>query len=468
MSLRKKNFFALTFSDRQVCLVQTDRKGKVVLALNLKIDSGLIERGRVKKPQELTQVLAKLLLSRKLKGKFVVAGLPETASFSRVLDLPRLSREELDDAVRWQIEPLLPMPLEETCLDWMILEEKDQGFRILVMAFPTKIVEDYAQILENLNFQPVAFEPTSLSLSRLIATEKREKSALVVEIEKEGAVLVVVGPHGEIEISSTVSLTDGEGKKELFSTIEELLVFYKKKFGKEREVVTAFLCGSGADEKIASEIKTKNSLEAKMIPIKPLGLAGAVSLAKKNIAAPADEKTINLIPPRIQGVYDLAQKKKTLSRWVKFWLFSLFLIFFSFSVSAARIYFDLKKIEGDLIEIQALMTPEMKEAETKARTIMTKSSRVLGLIGSQKQIVYLVRLIEGEKAEGIDYTHFSVDFEREEIFLNGLASNQNQLLALREKLEKTNHFGQVRIPLSSLEREENINFTIGLTIKQED
>ena len=41
---------------------------------------------------------------------------------------------------------------------------------------------------------------------------------------------------------------------------------------------------------------------------KDLALATMVSLAQKDVAAPIDEKTINLIPPRIQGLYDQADK----------------------------------------------------------------------------------------------------------------------------------------------------------------
>lgn len=466
LAKKKKNYFALAFSDQEIQLVQTNQKGEAVLTATLALEPGIIERGRVRKPDELSSLLKNFLTSQKLKSKFVVAGLSEAAAFCRVLSLPSLPLDELDQAVRWQSEPLLPMPLEEAYLDWMLLEKDEGAVRALVMALPIELVEDYARILEGLGLQPVAFEPTALSLSRLIG--KGEKSSLVIKLKEKGAVLVVVGPHGEIELSSTISSKEkGEGD-ELFSTIEELLTFYEKKVGEKGKVEKIFLCGQMANETVAAKIKKRTSLETEVVPIKPIELASTVSLANKDIAAPIDERTINLIPPRIQGVYDLAEKRRTLTSWIKFWLFSLFLILFAFGVSSARIYFDLKKTEGETIEIQASITPEMREVETKAKTVAKKATQVLALADSQKELVGLLDDIQAAVAqtEGISLNHYSIHFELGQILINGVAASRDQLLSLRENLEKSENISQVKIPLSSLEKEENVNFTISLFGKE--
>jgi Tfp pilus assembly PilM family ATPase len=458
---RKKNYFALVFSDQEIQLVQANQKGEAVLTLVIKIEPGVIERGWLKKPEGLIPALEKLLSSRKLKKKFVAVGLPETAAFSRVLNLPDLPPEELDDAVRWQSEPLLPMPADQACLDWMLLEKAEKTNRVLVMAFPAKLIEDYARILEDLGFQPIAFEPTSLSLSRLVG--RGEESSLAVEVGEKEAVLVAVGPHGEIELSSTASFKEGNGEEELFSTIENLLSFYQKKAGKEKQIKKIFLCGRRVNENLVSQIKAKTKLETQLFGVKPIELATAVSLTRKDVAAPIDEKTINLIPPRIQGVYDLAEKSRNLSNWIKFWLFSLFLMLFSFAVTGARVYFDLKRIEGKIIDCRSLITPQMEELAQRSLLINAKARRVLALSDSQKEFVSLLDLIREAVPEDVAVNHYSVDFEKKEIFINGNAAHRDQLLVFRNSLEETKKFIQVRIPLSSLEKEENVNFTIFLS-----
>jgi len=407
--------------------------------------------------------LENFLNSQKLKRKFVAVGLPEIAAFNRVLTLPSLSLEELDDAVKWQSEPLLPLPIDQPYLDWMLLEKDQTSVRVLVMALPSQLVEDYAQILEDLGLQPVAFEPTSLSLSRLIDGEG--KSSLAIEARENEIVLVVVGPHGEIELTSTVFFKEKDERSEFLETLNHLLIFYAKKAGPKGGVAKVLICGQDANEALKNQIKEKTSLETELISLKPIEFASAISLARKDVAAPIDEKTINLLPPRIQGVYDLAEKSRLLSNWVKFWLFSLFLIFFGFAVAAARVHFDLQRIKGELIELQASITPEVRTFGVQAKTVSNKASRILTFSESQEGIISLLGALQTNLPEGVSLSHLSVDFGKRQILVNGTASHRDRLLTWRESLEKDEKFAQVRIPLSSLEREENVNFTVTLIAK---
>jgi Tfp pilus assembly PilM family ATPase/Tfp pilus assembly protein PilN len=462
MFSKKKNYFSLVFSDQEIQLVQANRKGQVLSAATLKLEPGIITRGQVKKPAQLGSLLKGFLNRKKLKTSFVAVGLPEIAAFNRVLTLPDLPLEELDDAVRWQSESLLPMSPREAYLDWMLLEKDKKSLRVLVVALPAKLVEDYAKILTSLGFQPVAFEPTSLSLARLAAPG--EKSTLVIEVREKEAILVIVGPAQEIELTSTVSLKEAGQREEFFSTVKNLLDFHQKKLKGQRKTAVAkiLLCGRGVNESLIAEVSKKTGLTTELASIKPLELASSVSLARKNVAAPIDEKTINLLPPRIQGIYDLAEKSRFLSSWVKFVVFSFFLIFFGFSVVAARTFFDLKKIEGDMIQIQASISPEMQAVEARAKIVTKKSQQVLRLVDSQEKTLDLIEAIQAVIPEEVSLDHWSIDFEKKEILINGLATHRDRLLDFRHRLEGLRRFSQIRVPLSSLEREENVNFTIWL------
>ncbi|MBN1262892.1 MAG: pilus assembly protein PilM [Candidatus Pacebacteria bacterium] len=464
---RKKNYFALTFSDQKVFLVQADQKGQPVIASSLALAPGIIVRGWVKKPKELLTYLKKFLFIKKLKSKFVVVGLPEVAAFSRVLSLPPLSPAELDDAVRWQSEPLLPLSLEAVYLDWMLLEQDRKSSQVLVMALPAKLVEGYAQVLEFLGFEPVAFEPTSLSLARL--TGKSKDDRLAIKVDEGEATLVIVGPRGEIKLSSTINFGSQDKQGKLLTSIQDLLAFYQKKqvqAKKKTRIAGILFCGQGSSETLAAEVSQKFQIKAGLIPIKPAELAITVSLSRKDVAAPLDEKTINLIPPRIQGVYDRNEKSRILSNWVKLWLFGLFLILFSFGVATAKVYFELQKIKGELIEVQALLTPQMDQLAVRAKMINIKASQILALTASQQELLPLIEVVKSAAPAGIDLQHWSIDFTRGEYLINGFADHQDQLINFRQRLEQTGQLSQVRIPLSSLEKEESISFTISfLAIK---
>ena len=466
---KKQDYFALSFSDHQLRLAQADGRGRVRTYLEKDLPPGIIERGTIKNRKELTSAVADFLKSAKLKHRFVVVGLPEVRAFTRVLILPPLEVEELDDAARWESESLLPFPLEKAYLDWMILDRTEKAVRALVVALPQGLVESYAQILEELGFQPVAFEITSLSLARLV--EKDAITTMIVELKEKEAVLVIVGAGGGIEVSSTTSFKDiKEEKEELFSTIDSLLSFYQKKVEKKDEkkkIAKIIFCGQGAKEEWTKAIEKRTGIKSEILNIKQVNLASIISLARKDVAAPIDEKTINLIPLRIQGLYDRAARVREISAWLKLTLFCLFLVFFSYSVVAARVYFESKKIEGKIIELQASITPETVRIEKKAKLLNSQAQKIVLLSGSRVEVVPLLSLIRQTAPEGIAVTHCSFDGDKKVIFVNGFAEHRDNLLAFKDALEKMDQFSEVHIPLTSLGKEVGVNFSIAVTSQEE-
>ena len=51
----------------------------------------------------------------------VVAALPESQIFTRVVELPQLSKQEIESAIQWEAEQYVPLPLSEVRLTWQIL-----------------------------------------------------------------------------------------------------------------------------------------------------------------------------------------------------------------------------------------------------------------------------------------------------------------------------------------------------------
>ncbi len=455
---KKKNYCALTFTDTGIQLAQTDRKGKPVLLSACSLQSGLIRRGKIVDPDGLARAVQAFLVKSKVKTKFVAVGLPELISFSRVIVIPNLPTEEMDDAVRWELEPLLPMPIKEAYLDWMILGQTEREVQALVMALPMDLVDAYASVLEKLGYQLVAFEPTSLSLVRFAQSEGGDQ--LIIEVKNEEAVLVVAGGQREIHLSSTVSYADAKREDDVLETIENVLRFYRRREGEEATLANILICGEAISETLIDSIKKKTAITVERVPVEKPEFAAAISLATKNIAAPRDEHTINLIPPRIQNIYDVAEKSRSVTNWLKFWLSGLFLGVFVMGVMAARLYFENKTVEGKIIEAQAVAFGQSAPVTAQAQRLQALSLQVVSTLESARHPAETLRVIREAKGNQIQLTHFVYDAVVGQITVNGQAQERTDLIEFREKLEATGRFSTVRIPLSSLERERNADFTI--------
>ncbi|MFC1727002.1 type IV pilus biogenesis protein PilM [Patescibacteria group bacterium] len=462
----KNDYFALSFSDFRVRLAQVGSKGRLRKYLQIKLETGIIERGQIKQKEKLSQALVQLLKSSKIKHKFVIIGLPEVRAFTRTVVLPLLDFEEINEAVRWESEPVLPFPLDKAYLDWMILQKSEKAIRLLAMALPQELVDDYVQLLEELDLQPIALEATSLSLARLV--EKSGQAAMVVEVRQDEAILVVVGPGGGVEVSSTLTYdNESEAIGEIEKTVSNVLHFYRKKVGekeKSRKVNKILFSGEKATTALAKKIRESSGVPSALLSPNPkeMGLFSLISLAKKKVASPVDEKTINLIPPRIQGFYDQVAKVRKVSSWAKLSLLGLLLAFFSYSVTAAHVYFEMKRLEGEIIELQAGMTMEAKRLEKEVAFLNLESGKIINLAGSEKMIVDKVTLIRQSVPEEMVINHIAYDDSATSYFVDGFVSTRGKLLLFRQNLESSGQFFRVHIPLSSLEKEENVNFTVTL------
>ncbi|MCJ7827745.1 pilus assembly protein PilM [Patescibacteria group bacterium] len=461
---KRKNYFALLVRDDELQLAQTDRKGRVVVAATQPLEEKIVERGRIVDKENFTAVLKSFLAAKKVNKKFVVVGLPEVAAFSRTISLPRLASEEMDDAVRWESEPLLPFPLKGAYLDWMKLAKREEGEEqsILVMALPVSLVDGYAEILESLGFHLVAFEPASLSLARLVPDSQTDQ--LIVDIGSKEAVLVLMGETGEISLSSTVAFSDQKKAEDVLGMVQNAVRFYQRRFGEKSKLTKIWLCGSGAGSELVTQIKEKTGLETVLLRGENPGFEVAISLAQKDVASPRDEMTINLIPPRIQSIYDLAQKSRRVANWLKVWLFGLFLSFFILGVMAAKIYFEANKIEGQIIEFRAA-AQGIGGVATQAQDLQSRSNRVLSALSQQQnpaEVFTLVRQVSGRE---IEINHLVYDYLTGTLNVDGRAETRTSLVVFRENLEQTGRFSLVRVPLSSLEKERNAEFTITLVEK---
>lgn len=456
----KRNYFALAFSDKVIKLVQLSKRGKVLVGISVKISSGIIEKGEIKNEGELANCLERVLKEKKIRLKYVAVSLPETKAFSRVIVLPFLPLEELGQAVNWQIEPLLPMSAEEMYLDWKLLEEKEEGIKVLVMALPKELVESYCHLLARFKIMPVAFEPLSLPLARLAG--KTDKRIILAEVNEEETVSVILGPLGEIELSSTVSYSPGEKEKEFCATLKGMIDFYRKKES-GGEVTKILLVGEAVNDSLIKSVKEIIKLEVELLKIEPLGLASTISLAKADVAAPIDESTINLLPPRIQGVYDREERKKGTLMWIKLTLFFVFLVFFIFSIFALNLYFESKRVEEKTLVANTSLPDQIRLVEERTKDVNNKSKKVVSL-ASSLDFKKLTSDINGALVEGVIIDHYSFDFDLKQVILNGVATSRRDLLAFRKNLEEKSKFKNIRIPLSSLEKEAEFSYSLSFNI----
>lgn len=139
--------------------------------------------------EALAGAIKQLMAAAKIDSKEVVAALPESRIFTRVIDdLPYLKDNELSSAIRYAAEEFIPMPLADVDLNWQVLirsDGKNKNVRtvVLVVASPKNIVSKYLKVLELAGLRLRALETEIIAVTRaLVGNNPFSPSTMIIQL----------------------------------------------------------------------------------------------------------------------------------------------------------------------------------------------------------------------------------------------------------------------------------------------
>ena len=144
--------------------------------------------------QKLAQIIAQLVKQSGVGTRHVAVGIPSSRVFTTVADVERLPTHELEKAIRYQADSLIPTPLDESKVDWALLGDSPSDKtkqEILLSSVPNKFVEERLDMLESIGLNVVAFEPDNLAMARALAAPGAE-AQLLLDVGRRGTDLVIL------------------------------------------------------------------------------------------------------------------------------------------------------------------------------------------------------------------------------------------------------------------------------------
>lgn len=169
------NYFGLDISDLSLKIVRLklrDGKYDLITFEHKILAPGIIQGGQIKNKEKL--VLAIKDIVRKtptLDTKYVIASLPEEKSFLRVIRFPKMSEEEMKEAVRFEAENYIPFSLDRVYLDSQLVsspKDDKEGSEVLMVALLKNIVDPYVEVLKEAGLIPLALETESQAAAKAL------------------------------------------------------------------------------------------------------------------------------------------------------------------------------------------------------------------------------------------------------------------------------------------------------------
>jgi type IV pilus assembly protein PilM len=152
----------------------------------------------------------------KLDTNYAVVSLPESKSFVRVIQIPKMSESEAESAVPVEAESFIPLPVDQVYMDWQKIGETGDKMNILIIASPREFVDSYLSTLESSGIKVAVLEVESQSCLRAVLPPGGKETVLVVDLDAFRSSLIMA-EDGNLQFTSTVpiagnSFTDAVAK----------------------------------------------------------------------------------------------------------------------------------------------------------------------------------------------------------------------------------------------------------------
>jgi type IV pilus assembly protein PilM len=146
---------------------------------------GAVVDGEVADHDLLASELREFWEAHGFKGKSVLLGLSNQKVVVRLLEMPRMSDDDLKGAIQFEAQDRIPLPLDEAVMDYVSLGPGPEGSdldRILIVAAESEMIRRYTSAARAAGLNPKGVDVKALSLAR---------STLPLFADEEGAVLLL-------------------------------------------------------------------------------------------------------------------------------------------------------------------------------------------------------------------------------------------------------------------------------------
>jgi type IV pilus assembly protein PilM len=317
---KKKEVLGLDIGTGRIKYVQLKKSKNLTKLIgygSFEMPENIIMEGIISEPEKLAELIRKNLADPpwgKITAQTVVASLPESKLFNRTIEIPSIDDDDIDEAINYEIEQSIPIPVTDLYTDWQIVGESKEKYSVFLSAAPRSIIDSYVQLMAELKLEPLALEVSLGAITRAIIPEKeKDLATLIIDVGARTTNMAVYQSNLQIAASVPLGaeilkdalisalnidakeanelLLQGLGKQEkpseimkielrkILEEMDHLVKYYQEKHNNHK-VDQILLCGgigsmNGLDEYIEAETKIKTKTgnpwsNISIYPIKPV------------------------------------------------------------------------------------------------------------------------------------------------------------------------------------------------------
>lgn len=183
----------------------------------------------------------------------VVASIPETHSFVRIIDVPDMKDSEMDEAVRWAVRQHIPFDLDLVYMDWQQLPVDRSGPRkrqVLVGAAQRSVVDPLLDALDGAGLRVAALELEAQAIVRSLLPVSASDVRGVLIIDFGGTQTnIIFFDEGIMKFTASVQYGGDNLTQKLVSDLQ-----ISPEIAVEKKTLVGLVAQQGEDARISSSL----------------------------------------------------------------------------------------------------------------------------------------------------------------------------------------------------------------------
>jgi len=179
-------YTAVDFGHHSLKAVHCKARGDSVKVLKSGLETlphGAIHNGQIDDISVVSNKLEDLFQEAGIKPGLIIFTPAAGQEFVRRVQVPSMPYEELEEALRWEVQEYLNLPPERVASDFLILEEDEENIEILLALMPLHILDDYKEVFERIGYRARVANMQELALISLLNyQDKLDESSAIINI----------------------------------------------------------------------------------------------------------------------------------------------------------------------------------------------------------------------------------------------------------------------------------------------
>jgi type IV pilus assembly protein PilM len=158
------------------------------------LPDGVVREGEIDDPAAIAEYIRELWKQNKIGKRKVTLGISNQKVIVRPMDLPYMPEEELENAVKYQVQEFIPIPIDDAIIGYEVVDEYMTGEEermqtILLAAAHRQMISSFIEAVTGAGLTPAAVEIKAFAMVRSLI--KQEYQFLEEEAEPPGSICLI-------------------------------------------------------------------------------------------------------------------------------------------------------------------------------------------------------------------------------------------------------------------------------------